>query len=130
MAEKSSIKLVLVKKHTTLVDQDATKVLIACVQAALTSLTSKMNDIKKNRAFLSTLAIEIVKKIQATELKNYNAFIGEKFDTAIRYEKTSLLALKWDNVSILLFRSPANPIFSLEEDVVVDPQESESVNSL
>jgi len=123
------VKIDLVKHYTTVTDEEILRDLFNSVKTAFALVKNTLKiPVTKTRNFFNTLAVEIIKKTKSLGIENYNAFIGENFDTAIRYEKTSLATFQWENVKIMLFRCPANPIHSLEENVNFDPEEAQIIN--
>ncbi len=128
-APAQSWKVELMKQHTTVTDMVA---LNQALTAAKLSLTAVLNRLKlQNNAaqrghqvVFNELVAELQTKIKAAGFENYNVVVGEDFTSALRYEKASLITIRWDKAKILLFRCPANPLFSLEEVPAVQHSDS------
>ena len=104
-------KLIFENQVTTTQD----KTLITKATTAIISALAKNVMENDKREYLLTLAKEINRELRNESVKEYNVFLGEKYEMAIRYEKNSLITFKWKDMRILLLKCPGVPKYSLEE---------------
>eukprot|EP00826_Nyctotherus_ovalis_P058841 TRINITY_DN812_c0_g1_i12.p2 TRINITY_DN812_c0_g1~~TRINITY_DN812_c0_g1_i12.p2 ORF type:complete len:130 (-),score=31.30 TRINITY_DN812_c0_g1_i12:658-1047(-) len=106
-------KLLFEPQLTTANDKETIAKAAVAVKTAIESVTSPMND---TREYFLSLAAEINKELKAADIREYNVFLGEKYETAVRYEKNSLIAFKWNNIRVLLLKCQGKPIYTLQDN--------------
>ena len=119
-------KVIYEKGLTTCKDENTIKIIEGIVQEAINNIQLSSNG---GQILSSSLANEIGKRIRLKGINDYNVFIGEKYESAIRYERNSLITFKWDDLRILLLKCPGKPIYPSEEIPEIKIKDSKEIEA-
>ena len=110
----------IVKSYTTVKDEEIHKTALIATKSAFEKVVLALGladtlALVDNKEFLHCFATEIVNQMKKKGCDNYNAIIGTDLVRVFRYQKESLITIKWKELVILLFQSPLNPQFEVDE---------------
>ncbi len=117
----------VVKTFTTVTDQDRLKRIYAATKSACDATLASLNlppdsALQNNPAFLSSFASDIISQLAKAGIDHYNAIVGNALTRVFRYQKDSLVTVEWNDVVVLLYQTPIDPQYPLEEPVRISPE--------
>ncbi len=117
----------IARNFTTLPDPSKLTSVLSAARAASDSVLSALHlspgvSLSENSAFLAALASEIVLRLRQSGMARYNCIVGDGLTRVFRYQKESLVTLKWDRLVILLYLAPESPNFPVQDPVPPPPE--------